>query len=94
MLRKLLLTLALLVVFAPVASLAGQPSPEQQMIQEPLVAHSTENHDDGMSSEVLAALIAGGLGFTGVVITAVVSINSRRKATGGKAASRSKKKKS
>ena len=83
MLRKLLLTIALLVIFAPAVSLAGGYVEEEQpqMIQEPLVTHSTENHDDGMSPEVLAALIAGGLGLTGVVITAVVSINNRRKRT-------------
>jgi hypothetical protein len=81
MLRKLLLTVALLVVFVPAVSLAGGFVEEQpQMIQEPLVSHATANHDgdDGMSPEVLAALIAGGLGLTGVVITAVVSINNRR----------------
>jgi hypothetical protein len=97
MLRKVLLTVALLALFAPAVSLAGGFVEEEQpqMIQEPLVAHSTANHDggEGMSPEVLAALIAGGLGLTGVVITAVVSINSRRKSTSGKAASRSKKKK-
>jgi hypothetical protein len=92
MLRKVLLTIALLAMFAPAASLAGQPSPEQQMIQEPLVGHSTEN-DDGMSDSLLAALITGGLGLTAATITAVVSINSRRKDS-PKAASRSKKKKS
>jgi hypothetical protein len=94
MLRKVLLTVALLALFAPAASLAGG-FVEEQMIQEPLVAHSTANHDggEGMSPEVLAALIAGGLGLTGVVITAAVSINSRRKSTGSrKSASRSKKK--
>ena len=80
MLRKIFLTTVLLAFFAPVVSLAGGGfEPEQQMIQEPLVGHSTENHDEGMSNEVLAALIAGGLGLTGAVITAVVTINNRRK---------------
>jgi hypothetical protein len=77
MLRKLLLIAVLLAFFAPATSLAGGGFVEEQMIQEPLVAHSTEKHD-GMSNEVLAALIAGGLGLTGAVITAIVSLNSRR----------------
>jgi hypothetical protein len=87
MLRKVLLTIALLAIFAPAVSLAGGGfQPEQ------LTAHLAAG-DDGMSSEVLAALIAGGLGLTGVVITAVVAIINRRKAASPKAASRSKKKK-
>jgi hypothetical protein len=80
--RKLLLTTVLLAFFAPAVSLAGgYVEEEPQMIQQPLVGHLTADHDgdDGMSPEVLAALIAGGLGLTGVVITAAVSINSRRK---------------
>jgi len=78
MLRKLLLTTVLLAFFAPALALGGggyvEDRPEQQMIQEPL-----RHKKEGMSDSVLAALIAGGLGLTGAVITAVVAINSRRK---------------
>ena len=77
MLRKILLT-SLLVLFATAAFAGGQLDQE---IPQQAIAHMTADQGDGMSPEVLAALIAGGLGLTGVVITAVVSINNRRKRT-------------
>ncbi len=81
MLRKLFLTAVLLAFFAPAAMAGniGKGDPPQQQIQQmPPTAHIVEK-DDGISSEVLAALIAGGLGLLGVVITAVVTIQNRKK---------------
>lgn len=79
--RKLLFT-ALLAVFLalPVVALAGgggdfDNPPQQQMTKKFVVVEK----DDGISSEVLAALIAGGLGLCGVVITTMVAIQNRRK---------------
>ena len=79
MLRKLLLT-ALLAVFLalPAIALAGGSDQPQQKIQRPPISHLVpEHHDGGISSEVLAALIAGGLGLCGVVITTVVTLQNR-----------------
>ena len=78
MLRKLLLT-SLLVLVATAAFAGGQLDQE---IPQQAIAHMTENHDGGMSNEVLAALIAGGLAFAGATLTANVSINSRRRRKG------------
>ncbi len=72
MLRKLLLTIALLVVFSPAAFAGGQLDQEI-----PQMAQHIVDAGEGMSPEVLAALILGGLGLSGAVITAI--LNSRRK---------------
>ena len=79
--RKLLFT-ALLAVFLalPVIALAGgggdfDNRPQQQMEKKFVVVEK----NDGISSEVLAALIAGGLGLCGVVITTMVAVQNRRK---------------
>ncbi len=79
--RKLLFT-ALLAVFLalPVVALAGgggdfDNRPQQQMEKKFVVVEK----NDGISSEVLAALIAGGLGLCGVVITTMVAVQNRRK---------------
>jgi hypothetical protein len=71
MLRKLLLT-ALLVFFATAAFAGGQLDQEIPQMAQHIVGDG-----DGVSPEVVAALILGGLGLTGVVITALV--NRRRK---------------
>ena len=80
MLRKVLLTTVLLMFLAPAALAGGQLDQE---IPQQTIAHVTRDHDDeGMSNEVLAALIAGGLAFAGATLTAIVSINSRRRRKG------------
>ena len=71
MLRKLLFTTVLFL--APAAFAGGMLDQElPQMAQ-----HIVQDNHDGMSPEVLAALILGGLGLTGAVITALV--NGRRR---------------
>jgi len=84
--RKLLLVAIALAWLLPAAAIAGQMSdgPEQQIqraIPQGKAAPAAEDHDDhgGLSSEVLAALIAGGLGLCGVVITTVVALGNRRR---------------
>lgn len=74
MLRKLLLISVFLAFFAPAAMAGGGFVEEIPQMTQHIV-----KHDDGMSNEVLAALIAGGLAFSGAVLTAVVSINNRRR---------------
>ena len=74
MLRKLLLTAILLMFFAPAAFAGGGGDFDMPQMTQHIV-----KDDDGMSPQVSAALIAGGLGLTGAVITAIVSINSRRR---------------
>jgi hypothetical protein len=74
MLRKVLLTIALLAIFATSAFAGGQLDQEiPQMTQ-----HIVEDNHDGMPPEVLAALILGGLGLTGAVITALVASRRRK----------------
>ena len=89
--RKLLLIAIASAWLLPAAAIAGQVSdgPEEQQIQRAIpqgkLAHVeppvAEDHDDhgGISSEVLAALIAGGLGLCGVAITCVVALGNRRR---------------
>lgn len=75
MLRKILLTAILLMFLAP-AAFAGGGGGDFDLPQ--MTQHIVKD-DDGMSPDVLAALIAGGLGLTGAVITAIVLIDSRRR---------------
>lgn len=87
--RKLLLIAIALAWLLPAAAIAGQVSDGTEQIQRPIpqgkLAHVeppvAEEHDDhgGLSSEVLAALIAGGLGLCGVAITCVVALGNRRR---------------
>ncbi len=86
--RKLLLIAIALAWLLPAAAIAGQVSDGQEIqraIPQGKLAHveppAAEEHDDhgGISSEVLAALIAGGLGLCGVAITAVVAFGNRRR---------------
>lgn len=66
------LILALL-VFLPAVALAGGPSgdemQQQQMAPQTKVVVQLPEDKGFFSSEVIAALIAGGLGLAGVVIT-------------------------
>lgn len=78
MLKKLLLTAFLSVFLAlPVIALAGGGGDLDNQPQQHIGKKIEKN--DGLSSEVLAALIAGGLGLCGVVITTVVAVQNRRK---------------
>jgi hypothetical protein len=72
--KKFLMMIGFMLFLAPVA-LAGGPSFDNEMQQQQMEAPQTKvivqlPEDKGFfSSEVIAALIAGGLGLTGVVIT-------------------------
>jgi hypothetical protein len=72
MLRRLLLIAVLLAFFAQAAMAGGGFVEEIPQMTQHIVTD-----DDGMSPEVLAALILGGLGLTGAIITALV--NGRRR---------------
>ncbi len=81
--RKLLLVAIALAWLLPAAAIAGQMSSDEQQQEQralPQGKMPVEHDDnDGMSSEVLAALIAGGLGLCGVVITTVVALGNRKR---------------
>jgi len=68
--RRFLLVFSFLLLFSPIASGGGYVQPPQQQIQPVKSKVLTE--------AVLTALITGGFGFAGVVVTAI-AINKKRK---------------
>ena len=77
---KLLLTAVALIWLFPAVAVAGKGGePQQEQMAVPQAQAQAPRDDDGMSPEVLAALIAGGLGLCGAVITTVAMLQNRKK---------------
>lgn len=76
--KRLPLILLTFVLLVPTVALAGGDFDDAQQQQQwmPQVNINLPDDDDGLSNEVLAALVAGGLGLCGILVKAYLSRKS------------------